>query len=57
LKTCPNCGKTYTPKLTRPEGDRRCIQDIYPDATREEREQLISGICSNKCWNEYLGMA
>lgn len=52
---CPNCKKEYTPKL----GERKTnqpIQNEFPNATSEEREQLISGICSNKCWDEFLGL-
>ena len=39
--TCPNCNKEYLPILER---------------KTEQREQLISGLCSTKCWNEYLGI-
>lgn len=46
-KTCPNCGKEYEPEFTdksnAPEGS------IY-------REQHKTGICSNECWNEWLGI-
>ena len=53
---CPNCKKEYKPVLQRPDGDNRCIQDIYPKSTPTEREQLVSGICSDKCWDEFLGL-
>ena len=51
--TCPNCKKRYKPMLERKT--ESLIQIEYPNATKEEREQLISGLCSNKCWNEFLG--
>lgn len=51
---CPNCKREYTPKLKRVEGE--LLQVTYPDSTPEEREQLISGLCSSKCWNEFLGV-
>ena len=51
---CPNCNKLYKPKLKRKEGE--LIQITYPKATKEDREQLISGLCCNKCWEEYLGI-
>jgi len=51
---CPNCKKEYTPKLKRIKGE--LIQVTYPNATREEIEQLISGLCSNKCFNEFIGV-
>ena len=41
---CPNCGTVYYPDLPRGEG------------TPTQREQHLSGICSDKCWNEYLGI-
>ena len=53
---CPNCGKIYEPELKRPVDDDRNIQEIYPDEPAWKREQLITGICSNHCWDEYLGM-
>lgn len=51
---CPNCRRIYKPKLIRNHPEI-VIQEEYPEATPEEREQLISGICSKKCWDEYLG--
>ena len=55
-KIYPNCNKEYETELDRPNDDDRNIQDIFPNATSEQREQLITGLCSTKCWNEYLGM-
>ena len=54
IKICPNCNKEYKTVLDRI--DDRPIQEQIPNATKEEREQLISGLCSNKCWNEFLGL-
>ena len=49
---CPECKKEYTPELPpRPEGDRRMIQAIYPNAEPYQTEQLIVGICSDKCFD------
>jgi len=58
-RVCPNCKKEYQPVLgKRDPRDNRCIQDIYPNATNEEREQLTRlGICSDKCWDKYLGIS
>jgi hypothetical protein len=57
LTICPNCFEHYVPVLREiPQGDRRCIQDIFPKATPEQREQLVTGICRTKCWNEFLGV-
>jgi hypothetical protein len=53
---CPNCEKEYTPKLKRPKGYNRDLQDIYPEATKEQREQIISGLCSTNCWNIFMGV-
>ena len=53
---CPQCGKAYTPEL----GERKtnkCIQDEFPNATPEQKEQLVTGICWSDCWRKYLGGA
>ena len=52
---CPNCYREYQPILAR-KNDKDTIQKQYPDAPAWQREQLISGICSDKCWNEFLGI-
>jgi len=54
IRTCPNCKKKYMPILKVSENDNRPIQQIFPHAPRWQREQLISGICSDQCWKEYL---
>ncbi|MCX6695938.1 MAG: hypothetical protein NTU61_06550 [Candidatus Altiarchaeota archaeon] len=51
---CPQCRKAYWPTLGERIPDVK-IQDQYPDATPEQREQLITGLCSSKCWRKYLG--
>jgi len=52
---CPQCKKIYEIELPpRPEGDRRMIQDIYPDAEPYQREQLQLGYCSDKCFDESI---
>lgn len=62
--TCPNCRKTYTPELLQqPDAQVKLmqwksgtlIQRVWPQATPAQREQLITGMCSDKCWNEFLG--
>ena len=50
---CPSCLRKYKPILERKTD--KAIQDEHPQATKEEREQLISGLCSDKCWNSFLG--
>ena len=55
LIICPCCKKEYLPKLKRKTN--KMIQEEYPNAKSYEREQLISGLCSDKCWNKYLGFA
>ena len=57
LTVCSQCTKHYKPVLgERPQGDNRSIQKIFPNATPEEREQLVTGFCTTKCWNRYLGV-
>jgi len=55
IRVCPNCKKEYETELEKPCGDNRNIQEIFPNEPAWKREQLISGICSNKCWEEFLG--
>jgi len=56
---CPNCRETNEIKLDDEKYDRwisgEHVQNVWPEKTPAEREQLITGICSDKCWNEYLG--
>jgi len=47
---CPNCKKIYKTELDRNKFGK------LPNGTATQREQLISGICSDKCWNEFLGI-
>jgi len=55
MTVCPQCNKEYEPVLgSRDMNDDRSIQEIYPNATAIEREQLITGLCSDKCWDNYL---
>ena len=50
---CPMCKKNYEPVLKRKTG--KLIQDEFPTATKEQREQLISGVCSDECWDKMFG--
>ena len=55
LTICPNCKKRYTPELPeREQNDRRAIQEIYPHSKPYQREQLLTGLCSDRCWKQYL---
>jgi len=54
LTICPNCSKHYKPILGKRKTNE-VIQVEFPNATKIEREQLLTGICSDKCWNEFLG--
>lgn len=61
LTRCPQCQKMYVPDLSFAELEKgrlegKLIQDIFPQATPTQREQLQTGICSDECWNKYLGM-
>lgn len=62
MVTCSNCKREYKPVLIArdPLGFRRhqlgnVAQEAFPGASAEDREQLISGICSDTCWDEFLG--
>jgi hypothetical protein len=49
---CPQCHVYYRPVLERK--DDRPIQEQYPGAKPIEREQLISGLGCDACWDEFL---
>jgi hypothetical protein len=53
-KICPNCGKEYETVLNRKTN--QLVQLEFPDAKVWEREQLVTGLCSTKCWNQFLGL-
>ena len=62
-RVCPNCKSTYIPTLMaeNPEGVRKwrngeLIQNVFPYSSEMDREQLLTGICSNECWDQYLGI-
>jgi len=54
LKKCPFCGKVYRTELVRPRFSTRKVQEIFPDEPAWKREQLISGVCSQECWDRNL---
>lgn len=53
-KPCPVCGRTRTMTINPADVQRwkegELIQKAMPYLTAEEREALISGVCSNRCW-------
>lgn len=61
-KSCPICKKVYTPDLCQTpdfasryvawQSDRVLIQGAFPTATKVQREQLQTGICSDECWKK-----
>jgi len=59
-KECVHCGKTGTVMVERrayaeftqvPRHLRRLVQDIFPDHSKEEREQLMTGV-HPKCFED-----
>jgi hypothetical protein len=53
---CPNCKRYYEPILGKRKEPDKLIQEEFPNAEPYQREQLITGLCSDKCWDEYLGV-
>ena len=47
-KQCPVCNGVYEPILVRITNKK--IQEEFPNVPKWQREQLISGLCSNQCW-------
>lgn len=55
LVSCPQCRKVYIlPFGSRPK-DGRTIQKQFPSATPIQREMYMTGLCSDSCWDKYLG--
>ena len=44
-KVCPQCKKTYVPNNSDPM-----------QGTPIEKEQHITGLCSDACWDKFLGV-
>jgi hypothetical protein len=55
-RKCPWCGNVTTIAVDNAKYDRwqsgEHIQNVFPDLTSMERETLMSGVCSDKCWDE-----
>lgn len=56
---CAVCDNTTVFKLDRKRFDRwqagENIQVVFPELSAMQRETLISGVCSDKCWDELWG--
>jgi len=52
---CPVCKKEYIPVLGERRQPELLVQQEFPDAEPWEREQLLSGICSDECWDGCWG--
>lgn len=48
---CPVCKKIYKPVLERKLPEEK-IQNEFSNAPAWQREQLISGVCSDECWDK-----
>jgi hypothetical protein len=63
LQVCPVCKCTYTPELCEQASDAEWVaynsgvlaQNAFKQSTAIQREQLISGICSDACWDALMG--
>lgn len=59
-RVCPNCKKRSMIELDAEKYKRwingEHIQNVWPELTAGEREQIKTGFCVNtNCWEEYLG--
>ena len=61
---CPACAKIYVPDLAKePDWESKLllwkggqlIQRVWPDANPYQREQLQTGVCSDECWDKFVG--
>jgi len=55
LTICPNCNKHFKPELGERDPDM-LIQEQFPNAIPWQREQLVTGICSDGCFDEFIGV-
>ena len=64
-RKCPECGEDFVPDLVdidpefysnhyRWRSQKLLIQNVWPDATLIQREQLQTGLCSDMCWDSWL---
>lgn len=59
-KRCPNCKEINQIEVNETRlqiwraGEN--IQNVWPDWSPAQREQMITGLCSDECWNAYLGV-
>jgi hypothetical protein len=49
-----SCTTAQLTELYLPRGERRLMQEIFPDLSIGDRELLISGTC-NTCWQKMFG--
>ena len=50
MKTCPQCKKVYKPAFSSRE------EAAANGGTAIQREQHQTGICSDECWDAFLGI-
>ncbi len=57
-KTCPACNKETSTSVSKAGYEKwqsgKLIQDCFPELSPTVRERLITGICSDDCWNKFL---
>jgi hypothetical protein len=53
---CPVCHTAYLIEVDEDKFERwqagEHVQDVWPEKSTIQREQLISGVCSDECWDE-----
>lgn len=56
---CPVCGKGTRVEMTRSQllawRNGAKVQELFPEWSTIERETLMTGICSDDCWEKYVG--
>lgn len=58
---CPNCNKVTNYSLPTKQVERwkkrrvgQTVASIFPSLTDMQRETLISGVCSDECWDQIM---
>ena len=64
VRWCPNCRTMQDVELSKRSdwdverkryNEGELAQHVWPDATPIQREQLVSGLCSERCWDHFMG--
>lgn len=56
LTRCPQCRRQYPLPFGPRPNNGKAIQVQFPRATPAQREMYLTGLCSDACWDAFLGI-